>query len=71
MDVAIYVNKVIIDSEKGYYKVKGIFINQGYVESFIINKKIKFKIMFQDKNEWLICNNPWAKCLREQTWRPL
>jgi len=71
MDVAIYVNKVFINYEKGYYKIKGIFINQAYVESFPINEKIKFKIEFKDKGDWSICNNPWAKCLRDQTWRPL
>lgn len=50
--------------------LKGQWINQGFVASYPI-MLAKIEIQKVDVKNWLACNTPQEKCLRNSTWRSL
>lgn len=73
MDVAIQITKPPIITKSGKLKIKGNWMNQAYVESFIIGKlknfgKSELVIMPENIKDWLVCLNPHANCVRNEKW---
>lgn len=60
LDVACLVKHVYDD---GTLAIQ--WINQGFNESWLINKNVSFVSINSD---WLVCNTPEIKCLRQAGW---
>ena len=71
MDVAFLVHKAfyVQDSSEPRYKLRGMWVNQAYVKSFIIDSS-KIEIMESKLSEWSYCENPDATCVRYEKWSP-
>lgn len=65
-DVAFYVQTHYEVNDK--HLLGGYWINQGFVESWIIEKDI---IILDNFNEWLICETPEDKCIRYSKWKSI
>lgn len=68
-DIALAVEKVYDFDHK--WKVKGDWINQGFVDTYPLGIKAKIVIPAEKLSEWLICKNPNAQCIRYEEWKPL
>lgn len=69
MDVAIKIDKVLVFEHK--VKVKGVWWNQGFVDSFCMGMPVRFEIKTRHLHNWLICDNPIAQCIRGEKWLPI
>lgn len=67
MDLAIYIDRSVIVSGP-YYIIRGSWINQGFVDTYTIGSKANIKILRSKINEWLICEDKYAKCIRYAKW---
>jgi hypothetical protein len=72
-DVAITLISQPMPLKGGGYFIKGLWVNQAFVESFIINPireygKVTLRILREDLSKWFICDNPKAKCIRYENW---
>lgn len=65
MDVCFKVFYVIALSDR--YALKGQWLNQAFVQSFVIDAD-KIEIPNDQIGEWLVCDQPELKCLRDSTW---
>lgn len=73
MDVAIFLTADPIPLKDGGLAIKGLWMNQAFVNSFIIDPfrefgKMRHKIKKEDVSKWLKCENPSAKCIRYEKW---
>lgn len=50
------------------YKVEGVYYNLGFVNSYCMNVTDKITIKESQLNDWLICQDKEAKCLRYAKW---
>ena len=72
MDLAFLVQKPAIISKTGKLKLRGLWVNQGFVETQIIDHNRKrLTIMPDDIDKWLVCLDPHLKCVRDAKWRKL
>jgi len=58
------------DVQGRYLKLKGYWVNQAFVESYVMFDA-RITIEFKDLGDWLICQNPNAKCIRYEKWMPI
>lgn len=58
---------------ENHYIIKGLWMNQGFDSSYMVNPKEDYgKVSTEiSENEWLICENPKAKCVRYEKWSPI
>ena len=68
-DVAVLIEKICKLDHK--WKVKGTWINQGFVNTWSLGIKAKFDIPKEKIAEWLLCQNPNAQCVRNEKWLSL
>lgn len=69
MDVAFKVYKVFGPfGTEGYQKVKGEWVNAGYVKSYCLGITQSFEIERKDLKNWLFCLEPQSECIRHANW---
>jgi hypothetical protein len=78
IDVAIQVMYTSVNPETKNLWVKGIWLNQGFVKSWVINSRkypagipVELDITEEQSSNWLKCSSPFAKCIRYEDWKPL
>ena len=71
MDIAVWVQKPVIMTDSGKMFIRGMWINQAFVSTFPLGIKMKYRIPPDKIHEWMICDNPHAKCVRYEKWTPL
>lgn len=53
------------------YIVKGKYVNQGFVETFDLGTPARIRIPESRINQWQICRDNTAVCIRYAKWTPL
>ena len=78
LDVAIQVTYSTVDPETSNFLVKGIWINQGQVQSYPITTNqykagvpAEFFIKPEHLENWLRCIRPDSSHVRNEEWKPL
>lgn len=76
MDVAVLLTTDPMSLKDGGYHIKGLWMNQAFTSSFIIDPirqfgKVNIKIKEDRVSRWSICENPEAKCVRYEKWSPI
>ena len=70
MDVAFWVDKCHGPFGKsGKLKVRGRWINMGFIQSYHIGITQKFEILAKEYDKWFKCLEPEAKCIRYAKWK--
>lgn len=69
MDVCFLVHKTFILPHK--VKLKGEWINMGFVESYNIGEKQNIELMKEEIANWEVCLDQYPKCYRYAAWRSL
>jgi len=64
-DVCIFVQKAYTFSHKT--KIKGLWFNQGFVETFSLNMNARIVIKKEEYSNWYICVEN-TKCVRKAIW---
>ena len=76
MDVAILLTADPMPLKEGGLEIKGLWMNQAFVSSFVIDPimefgKARIKIKPGDVGKWFRCENPDTKCVRYEKWERL
>lgn len=78
MDVAIQIMYISTNPETESLEVRGIWINQGQTESFVINTRkypygvpIELTIKKEDLSNWLKCSKTDIVFIRNEEWKVL
>lgn len=76
MDVAVYLTEEPMPTKDGGIFIKGLWMNQAFVKSFIICPirefgKVRHRVKPEDVSKWLYCKNPKAECVRNEEWERL
>ena len=53
------------------YKVKGNWLNQGFINTYSLRYQQTLIIYRNDFCNWLICDDPNIKCIRNSSWRKI
>lgn len=70
-DTAVYIISSLQHPLTQDIEIKGIWINQGFVNTYEINILAEFTIKKEHLNNWLKSLNPNAKCIRYEEWKSL
>ena len=70
LDIAIEIDKPILKMAHKW-RIRGKWVNQGFVETYDIGIRCNIDIKTQDLKDWLICNEPNLICIRYADWRKL
>ncbi len=71
MDVAVVIASDPMPLKAGGICVKGLWMNQAFVNSYIMSKTVYLKIKEEDLTKWSKCLDPTAKCIRYETWEKI
>jgi hypothetical protein len=71
MDVAIQIITSNTHPKTGDIEVRGIYLNQGQVETFSINEPAHFIIKKRNLKNWYKCLKPESKFIRNESWEQL
>lgn len=69
MDLCVRVHKTYNIGHK--WKVKGTWINMGFVNTYSIGVSARFEIKRENLSDWEYCTEPDKDCIRYSTWRSL
>jgi hypothetical protein len=67
MDVACQILQITKLDHK--YVLKVHWINQGFVDTMLMNYTSRITIKKEHLTNWYICNQPLKKCIRYSEWR--
>ena len=67
LDCAVQVEEICRFDDK--WKIKGQWVNQGSVDTFLLGEKAEFEVPVNKLSEWLISEDPFVKCVRYGKWR--
>ena len=68
MDVAIEITKPIVRFPHKVI-IRGVWLNQGFVDTFPIGEKAKIDIKTEDIKNWFYCLEPNKQCIRYSKWQ--
>lgn len=71
LDVAIQIMYTSANPLTGDTDIKGIWINQGQVETYSLNIPVNFTILKKDMSNWLKCMKPQSGFIRNEEWKEL
>lgn len=71
MDVAVQIINTTTNPETQDIEVRGIWINQGQVSSFVLNQVTTFIIKKEHLSNWLKCLKPRSSFIRNEEWKQL
>jgi hypothetical protein len=69
MDVCVRIHKTYNIGHK--YKIKGMWMNMGFVNTFPMGMIARFEIKNENLGDWEYCTEPDKTCVRYSTWRNL
>jgi hypothetical protein len=52
-------------------RLRTIAVNQGFVSTYCINERVKIDLTPENTDQWLVCDEPLAECIRYVQWSPL
>jgi hypothetical protein len=71
LDVAIQVMYASTNPMTNDVEISGIWLNQGQVQSYSMNIPVEFIIKEKHVSNWLRCEKPSSKFIRNETWSEL
>ena len=73
LDTAVQIMSATKHAENGSYEIRGMWLNQGFVDTYAINILAEFTIKKEDLSNWMKCllTLDEIRCIRNANWAQL